>query len=127
MSQSAPGFVYLLQSLSNPKKHYIGFTVDLRNRLRQHNGMIAGGARRTHQHRPWQMVCYVQGFETRKEALQFEWTWQHVKKRAYSRERVLGKRNLGTYVKRKRNELDYFIHTHLSIVSVSELVTCPLE
>lgn len=67
---------YLLQSLSDPSKTYIGYTNNAYRRLTQHNGLIAGGARRTVTHRPWRVVVTVYPF-TRTAALQFEYRWSH--------------------------------------------------
>eukprot|EP01088_Endostelium_zonatum_P022619 TRINITY_DN990_c0_g1_i4.p1 TRINITY_DN990_c0_g1~~TRINITY_DN990_c0_g1_i4.p1 ORF type:complete len:267 (-),score=77.72 TRINITY_DN990_c0_g1_i4:433-1233(-) len=70
---------YLLTSL-NPKykNHtYIGFTVNPKRRIRQHNGEITKGAKKTKLKRPWRMVLFISGFPTNTVALQFEWTWQH--------------------------------------------------
>ncbi|KAL0032103.1 hypothetical protein WJX77_005130 [Trebouxia sp. C0004] len=70
---------YLLTSLDpkNKGRTYIGFTVNPRRRLRQHNGEITAGAHRTKRGRPWDMVLVVYGFPTKVQALQFEWAWQH--------------------------------------------------
>ena len=68
---------YLLRSLASPGKTYIGFTVGPCKRLRQHNGEVKGGARRTKYGRPWEMVAFVHGFSSKVHALQFEWAWQN--------------------------------------------------
>lgn len=55
---------YLLTSLNPRYKgcHYIGFTVNPRRRIRQHNGELTSGAWRTHRKRPWDMILCVYGF-----------------------------------------------------------------
>jgi len=70
--------VYWIQSGS---KNYIGATVSPARRLRQHNGEITGGARRTRNKGPWSFFCVVTGFRTWREALQFEWAFKFYTKR----------------------------------------------
>lgn len=79
---------YLLTSLSPRHKGqtYIGFTVNPRRRIRQHNGEISSGAFRTKKKRPWEMVLCIYGFPTNISALQFEWAWQHPKESINVRE-----------------------------------------
>ena len=55
---------------------YIGATVDLKRRLRQHNGELKGGARATQKRRPWRIYCSVEGFLQWQEALSFEYHWK---------------------------------------------------
>ena len=71
--------VYLLRSL-NPRysrRTYIGYTVNPERRIRQHNGEIVGGAKRTIRARPWKMVCYIEGFPNQRTGLQYEWINNH--------------------------------------------------
>lgn len=64
-------FCYLL--ISNDKKRtYIGSTINIKRRLRQHNGEIVGGAKATRTGRPWSIICYVSGFD-KTHALCCEW------------------------------------------------------
>ena len=65
-------YCYLLAS-SSAKRTYVGKTNDVRRRLKQHNGRIKGGAKATHAGRPWKYAVVVSGFETERQALQFEW------------------------------------------------------
>jgi putative endonuclease len=61
-------YVYLLQSESHPGQRYIGFTGDLRTRLKTHNG---GGSPHTSKYRPWKLVTYL-AFSEKTTALAFE-------------------------------------------------------
>jgi putative endonuclease len=48
--------VYLLQSLQDPARRYVGSTDDLERRLAEHN---AGASPHTAKHRPWEVVASV--------------------------------------------------------------------
>jgi len=73
-------FVYLLESTD--KATYVGATIDVDRRLRQHNKVIKGGAHATgikvDKGESWHRVCYVKGFPDWQAALQFEWRWKQL-------------------------------------------------
>ena len=73
-------YVYLL--ISTSKTTYVGATVDLDRRLRQHNGELVGGAKATKikvkKGEVWTRACYVSEFPTWQAALQFEWRWKRL-------------------------------------------------
>jgi structure-specific endonuclease subunit SLX1 len=77
---SKPSFVYLL--LSSDNATYVGATIDLEHRLRQHNKEIKGGAFATsakvNKGETWIRACHVEGFPDWQAALQFEWRWKHL-------------------------------------------------
>lgn len=76
-------FVYLLES--SDKATYVGATVDVDRRLRQHNKEIKGGAHATgakvDKGETWRRVCYVKGFPDWPAALQFEWRWKQLSRK----------------------------------------------
>lgn len=77
---SQPSYVYLL--VSTHGNTYIGATVDLNRRLRQHNKEIKGGARATGakvaRGETWTRAAHVSGFPDWQATLQFEWRWKNL-------------------------------------------------
>jgi structure-specific endonuclease subunit SLX1 len=76
-------FVYLL--LSSDNATYVGATVDLERRLRQHNKELKGGAHATgmkvQKGETWIRVAHVEGFPDWTSALQFEWRWKQLSRK----------------------------------------------
>lgn len=76
-------YVYLLVSTDNST--YVGATVDLERRLRQHNKEIKGGAHATsmkvEKGETWTRACHVSGFPDWPAALQFEWRWKQLSRK----------------------------------------------
>lgn len=79
LSTTSP-YVYLLESTTGAT--YIGATIDLDRRLRQHNKEIKGGAHATGSRvargEIWHRVAYVSEFPDWQAALQFEWRWKNL-------------------------------------------------
>lgn len=80
-------YVYLLVCEDNST--YVGATVDLDKRLRQHNKEITGGAIATSNKvvkgLTWHRSCHVSGFPDWPAALQFEWRWKQLSRKLPSR------------------------------------------
>lgn len=73
--------VYIIKSATGCQT-YVGMTNNFARRIRQHNGDLQGGARYTHRANDWYPICIIDGFETKVEALQAEWS---VKRRSKKR------------------------------------------
>ena len=87
-------WVYVIQSTRMrvgkrgplPGIFYVGYTVRLSRRIRQHNGEIVGGARSTRGKGPWVARAAYGPYKSRSSALKAEWALKH-KKRGIARTR----------------------------------------
>jgi len=61
-------YVYILQSISSPDKFYIGYTDDLKRRIKQHNYEHLG---HTDKYRPWRIKDYF-AIDNEQKAKDFE-------------------------------------------------------
>lgn len=72
-------YCYLLYTNN---KTYIGATVDINKRLRQHNMEISGGAKFTKSQvingYNWERICYITNIPEWRSALQIEWRWKQL-------------------------------------------------
>ena len=78
-------YVYVLRSLKEPERIYIGSTSDLRERLREHNW---GVSPHTAGHRPWALAWYA-GFCSEEGSRAFERYLKSGSGRAFLRKRLL--------------------------------------
>ena len=74
-------YVYILQSLSYPKRHYTGFTEDIEKRLIKHNN---GEVPHTTKYKPWKIIIYT-AFESQEKARSFEKYLKSHSGRAFSK------------------------------------------
>jgi putative endonuclease len=61
-------YVYMLRSIPNPDQTYIGFTEDLKTRLKSHD---QGQSPHTAKYKPWELITYI-AFNNKSKALSFE-------------------------------------------------------
>ncbi len=61
-------YVYLIRSLNAPEQTYVGYTEDLKARLREHN---SGESKHTAKYCPWELVSY-HSFKDKEIARRFE-------------------------------------------------------
>jgi putative endonuclease len=61
-------YVYILQSEKFSEQSYVGYTTDLRARLKKHN---EGGSKHTSKYKPWKVTWYC-AFPDKQKALAFE-------------------------------------------------------
>jgi len=61
-------YVYILQSINFPDRHYTGFTEDLLSRLEKHN---SGQCPHTSKFKPWKINTAI-SFDSKEKAMDFE-------------------------------------------------------
>lgn len=111
-------FVYLLEC--SDKSTYVGATVNVDHRLRQHNKEIKGGAIATTKKivngHKWNRVLYIRGFPDWTSALQFEWAFKH-NSRKYLHYKPIERRMRGLYtimnlIKPTSKAIPYYEYTN---------------
>lgn len=76
-------YIYLIRSIPNPDRTYIGLTSDLKARLKKHN---EGGSPHTTKFKPWDLIQYS-AFNTRDKASDFETYLKSGSGRAFAKRR----------------------------------------
>lgn len=127
-------FVYIIKGINtnNKIKFYIGYTNNLFRRIKQHNGILKGGAKATRGY-IWSYYCIFTNFNDNIEALQTEWRIKHSTKQVNiinkinsfinyvdSNKKVSPNANNLTnkiliYSQININKSDYFIHINTDI------------
>jgi predicted GIY-YIG superfamily endonuclease len=77
-------YVYILRSIRNPERHYVGATSDLRARLQKHN---AGQVPHTSKYAPWMIKTYI-AFADGRQAFAFEKYLKSPSGRAFAKKRL---------------------------------------
>jgi predicted GIY-YIG superfamily endonuclease len=92
---------YVLESRDG-RLTYVGYTNSILRRIRQHNGIISGGAKYTSRCRPWNVLAIVCGFQTKTQGLQFEYAMKHVREARHCRGVTRRRRALETLLWKDR-------------------------
>jgi putative endonuclease len=77
-------YVYLLISISDPTQRYVGFTTNLKQRVKSHN---EGASAQTRKNRPWTLVSYM-AFDDERRAREFEYYLKSGSGRAFANKRL---------------------------------------
>ena len=77
-------YVYLIQSESRPKQRYVGYSKDLKQRLKDHN---AGKSPHTSKYTPWKLITYL-GFVNERSAREFEYYLKTASGKAFANKRL---------------------------------------
>jgi predicted GIY-YIG superfamily endonuclease len=77
-------YVYILESLADAGRFYMGVTNDLRTRLRRHN---SGKVPHTSKHVPWRIKTYL-AFSDEAQAYRFERYLKTASGRAFAKKRL---------------------------------------
>lgn len=77
-------YVYILECLAEPTRHYVGLTSDLRRRLQRHN---AGEVSHTSKFVPWRVKSYF-AFTDEVRAIAFERYLKSASGRAFAKKRL---------------------------------------
>lgn len=78
-------YVYILKSINFPKEHYVGYSEDLKFRIKAHDG---GESKHTSKFKPWKLVCYL-GFDDEGSAKEFEYYLKSGSGRAFLKRHLL--------------------------------------
>jgi len=74
-------YVYILESISNPERYYVGFTINLKKRIDRHN---QGRSIYTSKYIPWKLTTAI-SFTDKKKAYRFEKYLKSHSGRAFSK------------------------------------------
>jgi putative endonuclease len=61
-------YVYILNSVPFPDKFYVGYTLDISNRLKDHN---ESGSVHTKEYKPWKIIWYCMFVSKEEVDIQF--------------------------------------------------------
>ena len=105
-------YVYILES-SDKASTYVGATINLDHRLRQHHKDLAGGAHATSikvaQGHTWRRVCHVEGFPDWSAALQFEWRLKQLSRKLFQ-------------TKNKNNDANQNVNQNVNVKSIDRRI-----
>lgn len=113
LNYSQNHYCYILYNVKQPQRTYVGYTTNPTRRLRQHNGIISGGARATSGKGEWEFLILITSpsFNTHT-GLSFEW---HLKKALRSQKPTSATKRIEALFKTlnentKFNHFDFYLY-----------------
>jgi len=80
-------FVYILQSKVQTNEFYTGYTIEIGERLKEHN---LGLSKHTAKFKPWKIISYCV-FQEKKKAIEFEKYLKSGSGRAFTEKHLISK------------------------------------
>ncbi|MCL2017388.1 MAG: GIY-YIG nuclease family protein [Alphaproteobacteria bacterium] len=77
-------YVYLIKSINSPNQKYIGFSSDLKQRIKDHNN---GKSIHTSKFKPWELITYL-SFSDERQAKEFEYYLKTHSGQAFANKRL---------------------------------------
>jgi len=77
--------VYIIESIKNPQINYVGFTTDIKRRIKKHN---QSGSKHTNKFKPWKLKTCTH-FSNKKKALAFERYLKTPSGKAFTNKRLI--------------------------------------
>jgi len=77
-------YVYMLIGIADPAQRYVGFTTDVKQRLKSHN---EGASVHTRKYKPWKLVSYF-ALDDERRAREFEYYLKSGSGRAFANKRL---------------------------------------
>jgi predicted GIY-YIG superfamily endonuclease len=115
-------YCYLIKDVTN--KTYIGATCNIEKRLKQHNGILSGGAKYTKSGTSWKYVCIISDIPEWRSALQIEWKWKNICRTKYKNikctitRRLYALKYLLSLEKPTTNSIPYHLYPNNIVTSI---------
>ena len=106
-------YIYIIKAI-NKDRFYIGYTVDLIRRLKQHNKLLKGGAKSTKGY-IWEYYAIFSNIQSHIQGLQLEWKLKHLTKKRKIISKIITFCNWYNVNKMHLNRLIFFTNNDINL------------